>query len=85
MFWDRLPHTDFDTDVHIAKEYTFTALMYVWQALNPEKIKKLQAQGIEVGAIVINEAAAMHEFLNLNITRFYTDYPELLISILKSR
>ncbi|MBL0049510.1 MAG: hypothetical protein IPP32_15595 [Bacteroidetes bacterium] len=85
LFWDRLPNTDFENDVYIGKEFNFTALMFVWQALNPEKIKKLQAHGIDVGAIVINDAAAMHEYLNLNIKRFYTDYPELLISILKNR
>ncbi len=85
LFWDRLPNTDFETDVYIGKEFNFTALMYVWQALNPEKIKKLQSHGIDVGAIVINDAKAMQEFLDLNIKRFYTDYPELLISILKNR
>lgn len=85
LFWDRLPDTDLDNDVYIAKTFDFTAVMYVWQALNPEKIKQLQQRGIDVGAIVINEEAAMHHYLSLGIKRFYTDYPELLISILNKK
>ena len=85
LFWDRPPHTDFSTDIYLATQFNFQTLMYEWQGLNEEKIATLKQNGITVGASVINDEASMRAHLAMGVERFYTDYPELLISILKQQ
>lgn len=81
VFWDRPPHTDFDTDVFVAQQYGFDTLMYEWQGITESKIQTIQGLGIRFGACVVNEQEMMIKYLNMGVEHFYTDYPELLLKL----
>ena len=82
VFWDRPPHTDFETDLFIAKQYGFETLMYEWPGITEEKIKAIKNANIRFGACVINEFAAMKKYVDLGVQHFYTDYPEQLLKLI---
>lgn len=82
VFWDRPPHTDFETDLFIAKQYHFETLMYEWQGITQEKIDTLKKSNIRFGACLINDESEMKKYLNMGVQHFYTDYPQLLLSLL---
>ncbi|MBC7426254.1 MAG: hypothetical protein H7321_06925 [Bacteroidia bacterium] len=79
--WDRPPGTDFNTDLHIAKAYSFNTLMYEWPGITYAKIEKVKSENINFGACVINDLDAMKMYLEMGAESFYTDYPELLKSL----
>ncbi len=82
VFWDRPPHTDFDTDLFIAKQYEFETLMYEWPGITEEKIKTVKKADVRFGACVINDSAAMQKYLDMGVQHFYTDYPEQLLKLI---
>jgi glycerophosphoryl diester phosphodiesterase len=82
VFWDRPPHTDFDTDLLIAKKFGFETLMYEWQGITQKKIDKVVKEGMRFGACVINAEKDMKKYLSMGVSHFYTDYPELLLKLL---
>ena len=84
VFWDRGKDTNIDEDIRIAKKHGFEALVLHHEGVTPEKIQKIKAARIEVGAWVVNDPAAMKQLLAAGVERIYTDYPLLLLS-LKSR
>jgi glycerophosphoryl diester phosphodiesterase len=85
VFWDRGIDTAIDEDIHIAQERGFEALVLHHEGATPEKIRKIAATGIEVGAWVVNDQAIMKRLLDAGVTRIYTDRPRLLIELKSTR
>ncbi len=81
VFWDRPPQTDLDTDLFIASKFNFNTLMYEWQGITDDKIAKVKACNIRMGASVINEEKEMKKWINAGIEHFYTDYPLTLLDL----
>ncbi len=81
VHWDRLPGTELATDLHIAKQYGFETLMYLNEAITPEKVKQVQAAGFNMGACVVNDIEDFKKYLDWGITHFYTDYPQEFLAI----
>jgi glycerophosphoryl diester phosphodiesterase len=82
VFWDRLPHTDFETDLFIAKKFGFETLMYLNEAITEEKFTKVKEAGIFFGACVINDVNDMKKYLRMGVDAFYTDYPAQLKALI---
>jgi glycerophosphoryl diester phosphodiesterase len=52
-----------------------------YEGVTPEKVKKIKAAGIEIGAWTVNDRATMKRLLELGVERVYTDNPRLLLSL----
>jgi glycerophosphoryl diester phosphodiesterase len=76
VHWDRLPGTGLETDIFIAKQFGFETLMYLNEAITLEKVKRVQNEGIKMGACVVNKMEDFKKYLEWGITHFYTDYPK---------
>jgi glycerophosphoryl diester phosphodiesterase len=85
VFWDRGPNTDIDEDIRIAQEHGFEALVLHYSGITPEKVRKIKAAGIEVGAWTVNDRETMEKLLDLGVKRIYTDYPRTLLALLTGR
>lgn len=83
VFWDRGQDTNIDEDIRIAKKHGFEALILHHAGVTQEKVKNIQAAGIEVGAWTVNDRATMNRLLDLGVERLYTDHPRLLLQLKK--
>ena len=81
VFWDRLPTTDVDDDIRIAKEKGFETIVIHYKGITAEKINKIKAANMQVGAWTVNDPEELKNLLNLGIDRIYTDDPKLLINL----
>ena len=81
VHWDRLPGTELETDLYIAKQFGFETLMYLNEAITPEKVKQVQAKGFNMGACVVNDIEDFKKYLDWGITHYYTDYPKEFLAI----
>lgn len=82
VFWDRLEHTDWETDLHIANDYGFETLMYLNEAITESKVKQMLEQGIVPGVCVVNEVGDMKKYLGWGVKMFYTDFPATLLELI---
>lgn len=83
VFWDRPHNSDIDADIKIAKTNKFEALVINHQGVTADKIRKVKAAGIEVGAWTVNETGVMKKLIQLGIQRIYTDEPQKLMILQK--
>lgn len=81
VFWDRGANTNIDEDIGIAKQNGFEALVLHYTAVTPEKVQKVKAAGLEVGAWTVNDQAAMESLLSVGVERLYTDHPSRLLDL----
>ena len=79
VFWDRGADTDIDEDIRIAKQYGFESLVLHHSGVTPEKVRKIQAAGIETGAWTVNDRALVVKLLGMGVERLYTDHPGMLL------
>ncbi len=84
VFWDRGKETNIEEDIRIARKHGFEALVLHHEGVTTEKVKKIKAAGIEMGAWTVNDRATMKRLLEVGVERLYTDHPRLLLT-LKSR
>lgn len=85
VFWDRASDTNIDDDIRIAREHGFEALVIHHQGITAEKVEKVRATGIEVGAWTVNDEATMRRLVHAGVERIYTDHPRLLLEIQSER
>jgi len=83
VFWDRLPTTDIDDDIRIAKEKGFESLVIYFKGLTPEKAAKVKAAKLQLGAWTVDDRETMESLLKMGVDRIYTDDPKLLITVKK--
>jgi glycerophosphoryl diester phosphodiesterase len=81
VFWDRGADTNIDDDIRIAKQYDFDSLVLQHSGITPEKVQKIKAAGLEVGAWTVNEQAMMSKLLDMGVQRIYTDQPRALLAL----
>lgn len=81
VFWDRGKETNIENDIQVATKHGFDSLVLHYQGITPEKIQKIKAAEIEVGAWTVNDAATMKRLLAAGVERIYTDHPRLLLSL----
>ncbi len=84
VFWDRGPDTDIDADIRLATEHGFDSLVINHRGITTEKIQKIKAAGLEVGAWTVNDPAQMTNLLQLGVERIYTDDPRALFKLKSS-
>ncbi len=81
IFWDRGPDTDIDADIQIATEHGFDSLVINHRGITAEKIQKIKAAGLEMGAWTVNDPAQMTNLLQMGVERIYTDEPRTLLKL----
>tara|TARA_R110002095_G_scaffold76196_4_gene65096 strand:+ start:2625 stop:3158 length:534 start_codon:yes stop_codon:yes gene_type:complete len=81
VFWDRGADTNIDDDLRIAQARGFEALVLQHEGITPEKIRKIKAANLEVGAWTVNDPALMKQLLSQGIERLYTDEPRMLLNL----
>lgn len=81
VFWDRGAATNIDEDIRIAKQHGFEALVLHHSGVTPEKVHKVKAAGLEVGAWTVNDRATMAMLLDTGVQRLYTDQPSVLLDL----
>jgi glycerophosphoryl diester phosphodiesterase len=81
VFWDRPADSDIDEDIRVAKERGFESLVINSKGITPEKVQKVKAAGLEIGAWTVNAREEMDTLLKMGIERIYTDDPDLLIEV----
>jgi glycerophosphoryl diester phosphodiesterase len=85
VFWDRGSDTNVDADIVTARKHGFEALVLHHSGVTPEKVRRIKAAGIEVGAWTVNDPEAMNRLLNAGVERLYTDQPRLLLKLKAKR
>ena len=83
VFWDRQDTSDVDDDIRIAKEKGFETLVIRHNGITAEKIGKIHAANLKVGAWTVDSPAQMEVLEKMGIDRIYTDDPKLLIMVKK--
>lgn len=81
IFWDRGPDTDIDADIQFAIEHGFDSLVIHHRGLTAEKIQKIKAAGLEVGAWTVNDPNHLTNLLQMGVERIYTDEPRTLLKL----
>ena len=85
VFWDRSAETDIGEDIRTAQKHGFEALVLHHSGVTAEKIQRVKAAGLEMGAWTVNDRARMETLLDLGVERLYTDRPRLLLTVKRDR
>jgi len=85
VFWDRGPDTNIDDDIRVAREQKFESLVLHASGVTPEKVRKIKAANIEVGAWTVNDPTLMRAMLEMSVGRLYTDQPRRLLALKAGR
>ena len=85
VFWDRGADINIDDDIRTAIQHGFESIVLQHSGVTIEKVQKIKAAGMEVGAWTVNERAIMSKLIDMGVQRLYTDYPQLLLSLKTER
>ena len=85
VFWDRGAQTNVDDDISNATQHGFKSLVLHQNGVTPDKIQKVKAAGLEVGAWTVNDQAMMTKLLDMGVQRLYTDHPRSLLTMKTER
>jgi glycerophosphoryl diester phosphodiesterase len=85
VFWDRGQATNIDEDIAIAKTQGFEGLVVQHQGMTTEKVRKILAAGMEVGAWTVNDRDTMTRLMDMGVERLYTDQPRVLHAVKSKR
>ncbi len=81
IFFDIAPR-DLEAELDAADRYHFNALV-VWEGLLDQKIaERILERGYPVGVWNIQNPGEMRRYLDMKVSRFYTDYPAELMKIM---
>jgi glycerophosphoryl diester phosphodiesterase len=83
IFWDRLPTTNIDEDIKVAKERGFETIVMHYSGVTQENVDKIKAANLKTGAWTVDDRPTLEKMLKLGVERIYTDAPKLLITIKK--
>jgi len=81
VFWDRPANSAIESDIKIAQEKGFEALVIRHDGVTTEKFRQIKAAGLEAGAWTVNDTGVMKQLLSIGVDRIYTDYPKQLIAL----
>lgn len=79
VFWDRPAGFDPATDLPIALDLGFEALVVQDRGVTAALIARVRQAGLEIGAWTVNDPARMRELRAWGIDRIYTDDPAALL------
>lgn len=85
VFWDRGSDTNIDDDITTARKHGFEAMVLHNAGVTLEKVRKINAAGIEVGAWTVNDRTMMSRLLDAGVERLYTDHPRVLLTLRAER
>ena len=85
VFWDRGAETDIDEDIRVARQHGFESLVLHFSGVTSDKVRKIQAAGLECGAWTVNDRATMTRLLDAAVQRLYTDDPRGLLGLISER
>lgn len=85
VFWDRGAYTNIDADIKIAKQRGFESLVLNYRGITPEKVRKIKAANIEIGAWTVNDPMLMKQLFKQGVERIYTDEPSQLIQLIHQK
>lgn len=83
IFWDRLPTTNIDDDIKVAKERGFETIVMHYSGVTQENVDKIKAAHLKTGAWTVDDSPTLEKMLKLGVERIYTDDPKLLIKLKK--
>jgi glycerophosphoryl diester phosphodiesterase len=83
IFWDRLPTTNIDDDIKVAKERGFETIVMHYSGVTQANVDKIKAAHLKTGAWTVDDRPTLEKMLKLGVERIYTDDPKLLITIKK--
>lgn len=83
VFWDRAANTDLTTDLRIARERKFQALVLHYSGVTAARIQAIHDAGLESGAWTVNDPQEMLRLRTLNVQRLYTDDPVQLLRLIE--
>lgn len=83
IFWDRLPTTNIDDDIKVAKERGFETIVMHYSGVTQENVDKIKAAHLKTGAWTVDDRPTLEKMLKLGVERIYTDDPKLLIKLKK--
>ena len=81
VFWDRGADANIKEDIRVAKKHGFESIVINHQGLTAEKVEKVIAAGMEIGAWTVNDRETMQKLLDRGVQRIYTDYPGALLRL----
>lgn len=84
VFWDR-GESNIEEDIATARKHGFEALVLRYDAVTREKVERVHAAGLQVGAWTVNDQSTMSKLLDLGVERIYTDYPRMLLALHAAR
>ena len=65
---------DMESLITDALKYGFYAIVIHHHALTPERVKMIQSAGLEAGVWTVDEEEEIQRFLDMGVTRFYSDH-----------
>ncbi|MBR2426382.1 MAG: hypothetical protein IKB16_06540 [Lentisphaeria bacterium] len=73
IFYDTYGTEQLENGIADAVKYGFFAIVSHYNALTPELVKKIQTAGLEAGVWTVDTEEDIRRFLDMGVTRFYSD------------
>lgn len=74
IFYDTCSPEQLESGIADAVKYGFFAIVSHHRSLTPERVKMIHAAGLEAGVWNIDEDEDIKRFLNMGVTRIYSDH-----------
>ena len=84
IFYDRLKCDALSEDIAISHKYNFTNLVYNERYLTKAAVEQIADSGLIPGVWTVCNPGEMDRFIEMNVQRFYTDFPALLMEKIKA-
>lgn len=79
IFYDRLKIDTLDEDIAVSRKYGFSSIVVNEKYLTSEAVGRIFEAGITPGVWTLANPEEMDRFIAMNVKRFYTDYPAVLM------
>lgn len=73
IFYDTYGVEQLETGIAEAVKHGFFAIVSHYNALTPERVKMIHAAGLEAGVWTVDDETEIQRFLDMGVTRFYSD------------
>lgn len=83
IFYDRLKADTLEDDIAVSHQYGFSNIVVNEKYLTQAAVDRMFDAGITPGVWTVANPEEMDRFIAMNVKRFYTDYPAVLMNKLK--
>jgi glycerophosphoryl diester phosphodiesterase len=73
IFYDTYGAEQLENGIAEAVKHGFFSIVSHYLALTPERVKMIQAAGLEAGVWTVDDEEEIQRFLDMGVTRFYSD------------